>query len=38
MPSRKDIEEQNAYLLRQQRNFRVAADHLARGPGRTSGC
>ena len=29
MPSRKDIEEQNEYLLRQQRNFRVAADHLA---------
>lgn len=29
MPSRKEIEEQNELLLRQQHNFRVAADHLA---------
>jgi hypothetical protein len=29
MPSREEIEEQNEYLLQQQRNFRIAADHLA---------
>lgn len=29
MPGQKAIERQNQYLLRQQRNFRVAADHVA---------
>ncbi len=29
MPSKKAIEQQNQYLLRQQRNFRVAAEHVA---------
>lgn len=29
MPSKKAIEEQNQYLLRLQRNFRVAGSHVA---------